>query len=201
MSVKLVLSAGAYWNFTVVMVPVGVVAVAVAVNVTVARTTLAIAPSATTGAFVITRLYATVATAAAASVTVTVTANVPTVVGVPAITPVPAPIVRPGGKPEADQEYGAMPPLATMITEYDPPAEPPGNVGGDDTESAALVVTCQAFEGRPRPVALTAAISTTYVVLLERTFPSERLVIVNAEVVVPASSRTAPFAPPSVEYA
>ena len=53
---------------------------------------------------------------APASVTVTTTLLlVPATVGVPPITPVDGLMVRPVGKPVADQLYGVEPPVATTV--------------------------------------------------------------------------------------
>jgi len=49
------------------------------------------------------------------SVTDMVTVAVPAAVGVPVICPVDAFIDRPDGKPEADQLYGAVPPVALNV--------------------------------------------------------------------------------------
>ncbi len=63
----------------------------------------------------------------AASTTVTVTVEVPAVVGVPEMTPVPALIVRPAGSPVADQLYGGVPPTALTVAEYAVAAVPAGS--------------------------------------------------------------------------
>ena len=46
------------------------------------------------------------------SVTVTITLYVPAAVGAPEMEPVEGSIERPAGNPEADHEYGAVPPEA-----------------------------------------------------------------------------------------
>ena len=50
------------------------------------------------------------------SFAVTVTDELPWAVGVPEITPVPALIDRPAGRPLAVQVYGAVPPVALSCT-------------------------------------------------------------------------------------
>ena len=65
----------------------------------------------------------------AESFTCTVNDEVPTVVGVPAITPVPAVRLSPAGSEPVLtlQVYGVVPPLACSVVEYTLPAVPPGS--------------------------------------------------------------------------
>jgi hypothetical protein len=55
-----------------------------------------------------------VAVACAESVTFTVTEKLPAAVGVPVMTPAEL-IERPLGRPEADQVYGGVPPVAARV--------------------------------------------------------------------------------------
>src|SRR4030095_13900596 len=60
----------------------------------------------------------------------TVKLNVPSVVGVPDIAPVPASMESPGGRApeEIDQAKGAVPPAPERIAEKAPPAAPSARV-------------------------------------------------------------------------
>src|SRR5579872_3567250 len=59
------------------------------------------------------------------SVTVTITLLVPAADGVPEMVPAAGSIVKPLGRPVADQVYGVVPPLAAIGEEYATPAVPP----------------------------------------------------------------------------
>ena len=65
----------------------------------------------------------------AASFTCTVNDEVPAVVGVPDIAPVPAARLNPAGSDPALtlQLYGAVPPFACSVAEYGVPVVPPDN--------------------------------------------------------------------------
>lgn len=61
------------------------------------------------------------------SVTVTTAVLAPAVVGLPLMTPVEALMLRPAGRPVADQVYGVEPPLAATVALYAVPTTPPGS--------------------------------------------------------------------------
>ncbi len=71
------------------------------------------------------------------SFTVTVALLVPDTVGVPLITPVPALIVNPVGRPVADQVYDVTPPVAATVALYGTFLVP--EVSGD----VVVMVSCE----------------------------------------------------------
>ena len=97
----------------------------------------------------------------AASVTCTVNDAVPTVAGVPEITPVDARLNPAGNMPALTlQLYGVVPPLACSVVEYAVPAVPPGNdvvvtVGGCAAATGILRFAVAVAAGEPESVTRT----------------------------------------------
>ena len=88
------------------------------------------------------------------SVAVIVKVPVPAVVGVPLRAPLLLPRLNPGGREPVvtTKVYGARPPLAVRLAEYDEPAVAWGNVDGDRTiVGAVTVILTVAAEEVPPP--------------------------------------------------
>ena len=80
-----------------------------------------------------------VAVAPLLSVTLIVTVPLNAAVGVPLIVPEEEPIVRVPGNPEADQVYGAAPPVAVIDWPYAWFAMPAGRVDGEIPRDALML--------------------------------------------------------------
>ena len=81
-------------------------------------------------------LKVVVAVASVASLAVTVTLDTPAVVGVPVTSPVVLLIDSPAGRPVADHEYGAVPPVAVTVNGRDGLADG-GALVGDGADARA----------------------------------------------------------------
>ena len=115
------------------------------------------------------------------SVTVIVTVLDPAVVGVPVIAPLAASMLRPAGRPVADQVYGVVPPVAATVALYAAPTTPPGSDvvvmdGGAMMVIDRLAVAVKCV-GLVESVTVTATVLAPAVVGVPVMAPEEALIV------------------------